>query len=648
MENRRFFLGKILHLMFVYVLVPSFTMAQYVGQHNEVISQPTKIAVKAYSFDLKDVHLLPSRFTENMDREGAWMLSLPVERLVHSFKVNAGLLTENKKSITKMPTPLGGWEGLDMELRGHSIGHLLSGLSMQYASTGNEAFKKKADSLVAALADVQSALNEGGYLGAFPQNYIDRNIAGKSVWAPWYTLHKLFAGLTDAYWLAGNKLALEVVNKMADWAYNKLTPLSKEVLARMLRNEFGGMNDAFYNLYSITGNPKHLQLAKMFYHNAALDPLAAQEDKLNPTHANTIIPKVVGEARAYELGGEEKDKDIATFFWNTVIKDHTYAHGGNSDKEHFFSPGKISEHLTGNTSETCNTYNMLKLTRHLFTWNADEKYADYYETALYNHILGQQDPQSGMVCYFTPLQAGAYRLYSTPDKSFWCCVGIGFESHSKYAEAIYYHDEKGVFVNLFIPSELYWKEKDFKLKQETRYPEEATTRFTIETTNTQNIALYLRYPSWATNGATVLVNGKKVAIKQKEGSYITIDRKWKSGDKVEVTYPMSLRLVPANDNAKVAAIAYGPVLLAARAGKEGMTGTVPFHNPEDPYQYYGYNYQIPSTINHTIDIKGMDVIKQIKQVEGKQLLFSIADTNIKLEPFYNVHRERYVVYWDLK
>ena len=349
----------LINCLFLFVCIANSAMAQYVGQHSEVITQPTKIAIKAYSFDLKDVHLLPSRFTENMDREGAWMLSFPVERLVHSFKVNAGMFTDDKKNLSKMPVPLGGWEALDMELRGHSIGHLLSGLSMQYASTGNEIFKKKSDSIVSVLAEVQKTLNEGGYLSAFPQNYIDRNIAGKSVWAPWYTLHKIVAGLTDAYWLTGNKQALEVVDKMADWAYKKLTPLPTDTLARMLKNEFGGMNEAFFNLYSITGNPQHLKLANLFYHHAALDPLAAEEDKLNPTHANTIIPKVVGEARAYELGGDEKDKTIATFFWNAVIKDHTFAHGGNSDKEHFFVPGKISEHLTGNTSETCNTYNML-------------------------------------------------------------------------------------------------------------------------------------------------------------------------------------------------------------------------------------------------------------------------------------------------
>ena len=643
-----------LHLLLLFLsqFVAGHSRAQYVGQHKEEIAVQEKAPVKAYSFDLQDVKLLPSRFKDNSEREAAWMLSLPNERLLHSFRVNAGMLTDRKSSATKMPQPLGGWEALDMELRGHSIGHLLSGLSLQYASTGDEAFKKKIDSLVSGLAEVQKVLNEGGYLSAYPQNYIDRNIAGTSVWAPWYTLHKIMAGLIDSYWYAGNRQALEVATHMASWAYKKMSPLTEESLARMLRNEFGGMNEAWYNLYSITGNPEHLKLAQMFYHHAVLDPVAQKEDKLNKMHANTIIPKISGEARAYELTGDEKDKTIATYFWDEIIKNHTYAHGGNSDKEHFFEPGKISEHLTGYTGETCNTYNMLKVTRHLFTWSADEKYADYYEQALYNHILGQQDPQTGMVCYFTPMKPGAYRLYSTRDQSFWCCVGSGFESQSKYGEAIYYHDNKGIYVNLFIPSELTWKEKGIKILQETRYPEEETTRFTIQSAPGLNMSLYIRYPSWAVSGASVKVNGKAVKVDQKPGSYITINRKWMGGDKVEVTYPMSLRLVPANDNSKVAAIAYGPVLLAGEMGREGMKAPAPFHDPSDPYQYYEYDYNIPANIIHTLNTNGKLVSGWFKPVVNQPLTFTttagIAEKQITLRPYYDVHHERYTVYWDLK
>ncbi|SEN58028.1 hypothetical protein SAMN05192574_103585 [Mucilaginibacter gossypiicola] len=633
------------------LMLPLGLSAQYIGQHQSQIKAEPKITVKAYSFDLQDVKLLDSRFKENMNREGEWMLSLPVERLLHSFRVNAGMLTNKKDSKTKMPAPLGGWEALDMELRGHSIGHLLSGLSFQYAATGNILFKKKIDSLVSGLAEVQTTLNEGGYLSAFPQNYIDRNIQGKSVWAPWYTLHKIVAGLIDAYWYAGDTQALDVVNKMALWAYQKISPLNQDQLALMLRNEFGGMNEAWYNLYSITGNPEHKKLGDLFYHHAVLDPLAAGEDKLNKMHANTVIPKITGEARAYELTGDNRDKAIVSNFWDNVIHNQTYVIGSNSDKEHFIEPGKISKFITGYTGETCNTYNMLKVTRHLFTWDANVKYADYYERALYNHILGQQDPKTGMVCYFTPLKAGAFRLYSTRDSSFWCCVGSGFESQSKYGEAIYYHNDQGVYVNLFIPSVLTWKERGLKLRQETTYPEDATTHLTIDSASAENLTLYIRYPGWARNGATVKINGKNVKVNQSPGSYITLNRKWKTGDKVEITYPITLHLEPTPDNPKIAAVMYGPVVLAGEMGTEAMPAHAPYHDATDPYQYYDYDYNVPANLVRSLKINEENVAEALKPVNGEPLTFktinTINGTPVTLEPYYNLHRQRYVVYWDL-
>ena len=630
------------------VIAPLFSGAQYAGQHAAVSQAPVKIIVKAASFDLRDVRLLASPFKDNMDREGSWLLSLPVDRLLHSFRVNAGMLTEKKNSKTKMPQPLGGWEELDMELRGHSIGHILSGLALQYASTGEESYRIKADSLVAGLGEVQRVLHEDGYLSAFPQNYIDRNIAGKAVWAPWYTLHKILAGLIDQYLYAGNRQALEIATQLAGWAYRKVSILKPEQVAMMLRNEFGGMNEAWYNLYAITGNPEQKRLGDLFYHAAVLDPLASGEDKLKGMHANTVIPKITGEARAYELTGDPKARGIVEYFWKNVIANQTYAIGSNSDKEHFIEAGKISQHLTGYTGETCNTYNMLKVTRHLFTWTADVKYADYYEQALYNHILGQQDPLTGMVCYFTPMLAGAYKLYSTRDSSFWCCVGSGFESHSKYGEAIYYHDDRGVFINLFIPSVLSWREKGLVLRQETAYPDDARTRLTIDSVmDAEDLALHIRYPGWAVSGALVKINGRTIAVAQGPGSYITISRKWKKGDRVEIGYPMSLRLVPAPDNAAVAAVAYGPLILAGEMGTEGMRK--PYHDPSDPYEYYDYDYQVPPGIVHRLAVRGRAITDWLKPT-GKPLEFTTVDAAarpVRMKPYYQLQRERYVVYWDL-
>lgn len=258
--------------------------------------------------------------------------------------------------------------------------------------------------------------------------------------------------------------------RMGDWAYAKLKPLSEETRRKMIRNEFGGINESFYNLYALTGNEDYKWLAEYFYHNEVIDPLKARKDDLGTKHTNTFIPKVLAEARNYELTGAQDSKDLSTFFWHTMIDRHTFAPGCSSDKEHFFPADRFTEHISGYTGETCCTYNMLKLSRHLFCWDALPEVADYYERALYNHILGQQDPETGMVAYFLPLQTGTHRVYSTPENSFWCCVGSGFENHAKYAEAIYYYDKDGIFVNLFIPSEVKWPEMGMTLRQETLLP----------------------------------------------------------------------------------------------------------------------------------------------------------------------------------
>ena len=435
----------------LYFLSSSTVFSQYVGQFSSDQTIQPRIQVKAYSFDLRDVKLLNSRFKDNMERDGKWLLSIDNNRLLHSWRVNAGMRTNAK--------PLGGWEGLDVELRGHTLGHVLSGLSLMYASTGDTAYKNKADSLVSALAEIQQVLNEGGYLSAFPQNLVNRAIEGKPVWAPWYTLHKIMAGLIDMYQYAGNKQALDVVEKMSDWAYHKLENLSQEQLAVMLKTEFGGMIESAYNLYSITGNENDKKLAGFFYDHRVLDPLAEKEDKLAKFHANTQIPKIIGEARGYELTGDVNEKTIADFFWQTVIDHHTYVTGGNSDYEFFFTPDQISKHISRATTETCNTYNMLKLTRHLFTWTADEKYADYYERALYNHILASQEQETGMVTYFLPYTPGSFKTYSDKYNSFWCCVGTGFENHAKYGEGIYYHNDKWYLCKSFYSIRAYMERK---------------------------------------------------------------------------------------------------------------------------------------------------------------------------------------------
>ncbi len=641
MKKLRFFLCA----FSLITVFPLIAFGQFPGQHPKKMAVKLKVHIAVYSFNLNDVRLLDSPFKDNMERDAKWILSIRNDRLLKSFHINAGMRASAKS--------LGGWESLDSELRGHITGHIMSALALLYASTGDTVYKNKGESLVAGLAQVQKVLNQGGYLSAFPQYYIDRCMEGKPVWAPWYTLHKIMAGLIDMYWYANDQQALDVAKRMSNWAYNKLSPLTPKQLTVMLRNEFGGMNEAFYNLYAITGNPKDLKLAEMFYNKKILNPLAEHVDDLPGLHANTQIPKVIGEARGYELTDNPKYKTIATYFWNTVINTQAYATGGNSDHEHFVKTGTLADHLTGYTQETCNTYNMLKLTRHLFSWSGNEEYMDYYERALYNDILPQQDPQSSMICYFTPLVPGAFKVYSTRYQSFWCDVGTGFENHARYAESIYYHDNKGVYVTLFIPSVLNWKKKGITVRQETKYPESQDINLTIETKGMVSMPLHIRYPYWVKSGAIIKVNGRKIRIRQHPGSFIIINRRWHNGDKVKITYPMSLHLMTLRNDSKVAALVYGPLVLAAPMGKEGIVPPAPFSDPTKHNDYYTYNYHIPGNIPDTLQTGGNKVSEWVKLVsDSKEFAFEAKDANtgkeIRLVPFYKIHRGRYVVYWRLK
>lgn len=620
----------------------SFAQSIFPGQHAGKMKKEMIAPITVQSFDLKVIRLLPSRFRDNMMRDSVWMTSIDVERLLHSFRTNAGVFAGREGGYMTVKK-LGGWESLDCELRGHTTGHLLSAYGLMYAATGSEIFRLKGDSLIAGLAEVQSALGDG-YLSAYPEELINRNIRGGSVWAPWYTLHKLFSGLIDQYLYADNQQALEIVTRMANWAYTKLKPLNEATRQKMIRNEFGGINESFYNLYAITGDERYQWLARYFYHNEVIDPLKARNTDMGTKHTNTFIPKVIAEARNYELAKDEKSKELADFFWHMMIDHHTFAPGCSSDKEHYFDPKEFSKHLSGVTGESCCTYNMLKLSRHLFCWTGDAAIADYYERALYNHILGQQDPQSGMVSYFLPLQSGAHKVYSTPENSFWCCVGSGFENHAKYGEAIYYHNDKGIYVNLFVPSQVNWKEKGLILRQETAFPTEENTTLTIQVEKPVETTIYLRYPSWSQK-VTVSVNGKRMSVKQKPGSYIAVTRQWKEGDRIVATYPMEMQLEKTPDNPQRGALLYGPIVLAGELGTQGMQSSAPFSDPKLYNDYYTYNYHIPAGLKTRLKFDAKKLQSALQRV-GTGLVFKTED-GVVVKPLYDVHQQRYVVYWDL-
>ena len=578
------------------------------------------LAAQPRPFALREVRLLPSRFTENMQRDSAWMMDIGVDRLLHSFRTTAGVFAGNEGGYMTVKK-LGGWESLDCELRGHTTGHMLSACALMYASTGAECFKAKGDSLVAGLREVQLA-HGNGYLSAFPEELIDRNIRGQKVWAPWYTLHKILAGLIDQYQLAWSELALTEAMDMAGWAYAKLMPLPEETRRLMLRNEFGGVGESWWNLYGITRDERCKSLAEFFYHNDVIDPLKAREADFGTKHTNTFIPKVTAEARRYELTGAADSRRAVEFFWNEMMTHHLYATGSLSDKEHFFPPEDFRKNISGVTGESCCTYNMLRLAEHLFAWQSSSAVMDYYERALYNHILGSQNPETGMASYFLPLATGTHRVYSTPFDSFWCCVGSGFESHAKYGENIYWRDDNTLFINLFIPSVL--RSEEVAVRLETAFPSDGTVRLTVEESALPRIAF--RLPSWSGTPA-VRVNGRKVRVRAEVFGYLVLERRWKPGDRIEVDYPMSYRVETAVQDPSVGVVMRGPVVLAKRLGTEGFVAPQPVSDPSKYNAYYTYDYHIPASMPP---------------------FASLPDAFEGLEPLYEIHGERYEVYWNLR
>lgn len=584
---------------------------------------------EAEEFRLEDVRLLDGPFKHAMMKDAEYLLRLDADRLLSGFRKEAGLKPKAEA--------YGGWES--MTIAGHSLGHYLSACALMFAATGDVRFRERVNYIIAELEECQRA-NGNGYVAAIPNGKkIFQEVSAGDIrvkpfdlnggWVPWYTLHKLFAGLLDAHRYLQSTRALGIAVKLADWADATVAKLNEEQFQRMLDCEHGGMNEVLAEVYARTGNQKYLQLSRRFHHKAVLEPLASREDRLQGLHANTQIPKLIGLARRYELTLDAEDKTAAEFFWQRVVRHHSYVNGGNSDGERFGPPDKLSNRLSPNTSETCNTYNMLKLTRHLFEWNASAEYADYYERALYNHILASQDPDDGMVCYYVPMKAGSKKLYSKPFDDFWCCVGTGMENHAKYGEAIYFHNDDSLWVNLFIPSELNWREKGLSLRQETRYPESDKVNFTVKAQKPANFSLRLRYPGWA-NNVSVAVNGRPETVNAKPGSFIEIKRTWKTGDRVELTIPMSLRLEAMPDNPRRVAILYGPTVLAGELGPEDAETTVNL---------------VPALMTGD-----RPVSEWIKPATGP-ITFQTASAGkpneFTLYPFYRMHHKRYAVYWDL-
>lgn len=585
-------------------------------------------------FELTGVKLLDGPFKHATELSRKSLLAYEPDRLLAKFRREAGL--EPKAEHYH------GWE--DDTIAGHSLGHYLSGCALIYQSTGDEEFLKRVNYIVDELEACQNADGEG-YIGAFSngKKILEEEVAKgdirsqgfdlNGIWVPYYTQHKVLAGLRDAYHLCGNKKALAVAQKFADWLATVVENLNDAQIQNMLACEHGGINEVLVDLYVDTQNEKYLKLSRVFHHKAILDSLTAGVDILPDKHGNTQIPKLVGLARRYEVTGDENDKKAAEFFWDRVVRHHSYVTGGHGNHEYFGQPDKLRNRLSDETTETCNVYNMLKLSRHLFQWEPRVEIADFYERALFNHILSSQHPGDGRVIYNLSLEMGGFKEYQDPEW-FTCCVGTGMETHSKYGKNIFFKNKDGFYVSQFIAAEVNWEENGVKIRQLTNFPEDQGTTFEIETKQPQEFTLYLRYPYWAEKGIEISINSEPVQVSQKPGSFVALNRTWKTGDKVEMRLPFSLRLEAMPDDENRVAILYGPLVLAGDLG------------PVDDPAAREHDY-VPVFLTEERDPN-----QWLTPVENAANTFKMPGTvahprGFTLKPFYATHDRRYSIYWDI-
>ena len=602
-------------------------------------------------FALSDVRLGPSPFLDAQQTDLTYLMALEADRLLAPFLREAGLPLKQAS--------YGNWESSGLD--GHLGGHYLSALAMMYASTGNQEVLKRLNYFVSKLKRAQDS-NGNGYLGGIPggatawhdiaQGKLEAdNFSVNGKWVPWYNLHKIYAGLRDAYTYAGNQDARAMLIALCDWTLELTSHLNQQQMQAMLRSEHGGMNEVLADVSVMTGQQKYMDLAISFSHQAILVPLEEGKDQLTGLHANTQIPKVIGFKRIGDLTGRRDWQRAASFFWQTVHDHRTVAIGGNSVREHFHDAQDFSSMIDEvEGPETCNTYNMLKLTALLFLGEPKASYADYYERALYNHILGSQRPGSGGFVYFTPMRPNHYRVYSQIDQGMWCCVGSGLENHAKYGEFIYAHGGDSVYINLFIPSTLTWREQGVTLTQANRFPDQGSS--TIIVNGHSVFTMKVRYPTWVARGAlSISINGKPATATAGSDGYVNLRRQWRDGDRIDIRLPMTTHLEQMPDKSNYYAVLHGPIVLAAKTNPfpgeklnfladDSRMG----HIASGPVCPLGY---APVLVSGSMDFAG-----RFKPVPGRPLTFSAAglaqgrDVGVTtFTPFFRVHDARYVVYW---
>lgn len=603
-------------------------------------------------FPLGDITLLDGPLKHARDLNVQVLLKYDCDRMLAPYRKEAGL-QPRKPSYPN-------WDGLD----GHVGGHYLTALAIN-AATGNEECRKRMEYMISELQLVLDANNQRheawchNYIGGVPNSAKMWTAFSKGdfgpffgTWAPFYNIHKMYAGLRDAWLYCGNEQAKNLFLKFCDWAVDITRDLNDEQMERMLGNEHGGMNEVLADAYAITGEQKYMDCARRFSHRMLLVPLENGKDCLDNMHANTQIPKVIGYQRIAELAHDVQYHNASEYFWEIVTRQRSLAFGGNSRREHFPTKENCIDYINDiDGPESCNTYNMLKLTEDLNRVKPNGMYGDFYETAMFNHILSAQHPQHGGYVYFTPARPRHYRNYSAPNKAMWCCVGTGMEDHGKYGQFVWTHD-KGVkaendalYVNLFVASELNWKDRKMVIRQQTAFPYAETS--VVEVAKGKGtFILKVRKPSWCDNFTVKGVGFD--ADSYEENGFVCIKRKWKKGDQVKISMPMHAYIKPMVNVPQYVAIMYGPIMLGMKTGNEDMRSLIA---DDSRFGQYAGGKKLaldkaPILLPKHLD----DIAKDLKPIPGKPLHFKLA-THMEnaiegeLQPFFEIHDSRYMMYW---
>ncbi|WP_261305247.1 glycoside hydrolase family 127 protein [Paenibacillus andongensis] len=596
---------------------------------------PSTVVLK--DIGLNQVELTGAYHVNAFEKEMAYLTSYDADRLLVGFREVAGLPAKAKIYP--------GWE--NTEIRGHTLGHYLTACAQAYSQNQSAELLTKLAYIISELSVCQL---ESGYLSAFPETLFDNVENRKPAWVPWYTMHKIIAGLIDVYEGTRIQTAYDVVNKLGDWVSERTSRWSKELQATVLAVEYGGMNDCLYNLYKLTGNNRHLEAAHQFDELSLFEAIWEGKDILKGKHANTMIPKFVGALNRYLTLGESEVfyREAAAKFWDMVVYQHSYITGGNSENEHFGEPGLLDARRSDVTCETCNSYNMLKLTRELFKLTQDVKYADFYETTYVNAILSSQNPDNGMTMYFQPMATGYFKIYSSPFEHFWCCTGTGMESFTKLNDSIYFQRDQQLYVNQYLSSQLDWSEQKVKIIQTTDLPSADTVHLSVEMIDQQeqHLSIYLRVPYWAAGELAVAVNGKAVQPQVRNG-YALIERVWKNGDTVQVQIPMKATYSSLPDAPNVVGFKYGPLVLSAALGTDDMvesrTGILVSVATK---RMLVKDFIIPQGVSVQEWFDSFDQHFVRKESEFAFVLRNTdEDDHLVFTPHYKQHSERYGIYW---